>query len=877
MQIIDVKVLRGPNRWSNYRKNLIEATLDLGKLENYPTHKIPGFRERLEKALPSLYEHQCSEGEPGGFLQRVEDGTWMGHVMEHVALELQSLAGMDCGYGRTRSQWERGLYHVVFAFEIEKAGLYALNAALRCVETLAREKDYDCTNDIAELARLRTQYGNGPTTQSMIDEAASRNIPCTTFEDGAHIQLGYGCNQKTIQASIASTTGYIAVSLASDKQKTKDLLARAFVPVPRGIVMAEESDIDKVIEQIGFPLVFKPLDGNKGRGITINIKSKEKALEAWNIAKKISPVVIAESFVEGEDHRFLVINYKLVAVARRTPAHVIGNGRSTIQQLIHKENQDPKRGDGHAKILSRIKIDEITFGILNDQKLRLDSVLPKGKKLFLKRQANISMGGTSEDVTEDVHPQTILLAERIARLMNLDICGIDVVCSDITKPLTQETGAVVEVNAAPGFRMHLCPAKGLGKNVAEAVIDMLYPNKKESRIPLVAITGTNGKTTVTRLIAWIARKAGRSVGYTTTEGIYINNEVCFLGDCSGPESARAVLSDPGVEMAVLECARGGIIRAGLGFDYCSTSIVTNISEDHLGLDDVHSLEDLANVKAVVPRSTFDSGYAILNADNEYVYNLKSEVTCNLALFSMDPQNPRIQHHCDRGGIAAIIEDDYFVIRTGRWKNRVAKVIDVPLTFSGTASFMAQNILAAILAAFVERIEMRYITEGIKSFIPSHELSPGRMNLFAFKDKKLMIDYVHNKDGYAKMKEFMDTIKASQKIGIISATGDRRDDDISDIGRYAGETFDEIIIRHDKDLRGREKEEITRLLTEGIRETNPDIPIKVISDEFEAIEFAIEHAQKNAFIFETADHVQPTIHFVLELQKRNSITEEEVKP
>lgn len=873
MQIIDVKVLRGPNRWSNYRRKLIEATIDLGKLENYPTNRIKGFRERLEKAIPSLYYHWCSEGEPGGFLQRVEKGTWMGHVMEHVALELQAMAGMDCGYGRTRSQWERGLYHVVFAFEIEKAGLYALDAALRMVETLAREKDYDCAEDIIELTKMRARYGFGPSTQSIITEAEKWNIPITPMANGSHVQLGYGARQKAICASISSGTSSIAVNLASDKENTKMILSRSFIPVPQGILLCEEKDIDKAIEKIGFPFVLKPLNGNQGRGITVNITTKEKALEAWPIANKISEYVIAERFIKGDDYRFLVINYKLVAVARRTPACVTGDGRSTIQQLIDKENEDPSRGDGHENILTKIKVDEITKGILDDHKLQLDLVLEKGKKLFLKRQANISMGGTSEDVTDEVHPQTVMLAERIARIMNLDICGIDVVCTDITKPLTKKTGAVLEVNAAPGFRMHLSPSKGLGKNVAEAVVDMLFPDKKESRIPVVAITGTNGKTTVTRLIAWIAMKAGRSVGYTTTEGIYINKEVCFLGDCSGPESARAVLSDPGVEMAVLECARGGIIRSGLGFDNCSTSIITNISEDHLGLEDVHTLEDLANVKAVVARSTLDSGYAILNAENEYVFNMKNELSCNIALFSMDPKNIHIEQHCQRGGIAAVIEDGYFVIRNNKWRNRVAKVQDVPLTFEGTAAFMMQNILAAMLAAFVERIDLKHITEALKTFIPSHELTPGRMNLFSFSGCKLMIDYVHNKDGYEKMKEYVSAVKASKKTGIISGTGDRRDDDLLDIGRIAGETFDEIIIRHDKDLRGRSKDEITKLLTDGIRETNPDIPIKVISDEFEAIEFAIEHSEKDAFIFETADHVQDTISFVLELQKRNSKTEE----
>jgi len=875
MKIFNIRVMRGPNYWSNYRQKLIVMKLDLEELEDIPTNKIDGFAERLEALIPSLYTHRCSEKKPGGFFQRVREGTWMGHVIEHISLELQSLAGMQCGFGRTRSAHARGVYYVLFSYQVESAGIYAAKAAVRLASVLASDEPYEIAHDIKELTRINKNEGLGPSTQSIVNEAAKRNIPYKRLDTDSLVMLGQGVHQKIIRASMACTTSSIGVEIASDKEETKQLLANSFVPVPRGKQIETQTELKQTIEEIGFPLVVKPLDGNQGKGITANIKSNEQAHKAFELAKAISKNVIVERYINGQDYRFLVIDYKLAAVARRTPAMVIGDNASTIQELIDQTNNDPRRGDGHEKVLTTIKVDSITNSILIEKNLTLNSVLPVGEILFLKNTANLSTGGTARDVTDVVHPYNVFLAERIARLMNLDICGIDIIAENISTPITEKTGAVLEVNSGPGFRMHLSPAKGLARNVAESVIKMLFPDNTPSRIPIVAVTGTNGKTTTTRIIAQLAKAAGHNVGYTTTEGIYIQDQAVYYGDCSGPDSAEVILRDPIVDFAVFECARGGILRAGLGFDKCNISIITNVSDDHLGLDDINTVEEMAKVKAVVARSTFDDGYAILNADDDLVYEIKEELDCNIALFSMDEKNERIKLHRQEGGLAAIIEKGYFSVCKGQWKTRITRVEDVPLTFQGKAESMIKNILPAILAATIRDFKPDLISAALKSFIPSPTVTPGRLNIFHFKNFDLMIDYAHNTDGYKELKKFVAHMDA-YKIGIVTSPGDRRDEDIRNTGYYAAQMFDEIIIRHDKDSRGRPKEQITQLIIEGIVRVNPEAGVNVVSDELEAIQFAMNTARQGAFIVDCSDKVQEAIDFVMQAKEREDSMDNETE-
>jgi len=863
MKIININVMRGPNYWSNYRKQLIVMKLDLEECEELPTNKIEGFSERIESLIPSLYEHRCSEKRPGGFFERVKRGTWLGHVIEHVALEIQSLAGMPCGFGRTRSASEKGVYNVVFTYQVENAGIYAAKAAVSIVEALKNNTPYDIKKDLDTLTEINKNEGVGPSTQSILNAAKKRGIPYRRLDNNSLIMFGQGVNQKIIDATLAGTTSSIGVELAADKEETRRILKEGFIPVPEGRSVSNKIELLEVVSSLGFPLVVKPVNGNHGRGITTNIHTDAEVVKAFEKAQTISEEVIVERFIKGFDFRFLVINYKLEAVSRRTAAMVIGDGTLSIQQLIDKTNSDPERGEGHEKVLTRIIVDSQTESILKKHNYTLDTVLPFGEILFLKDTANLSTGGTARDATDIVHPQNAFLAERIARLMNLDICGIDLIAEDITQPITEKTGAVLEVNAGPGFRMHLSPAKGTARNVGEPVIKMLYPEGAPSRIPLIAVTGTNGKTTTTRLIAHFAKMAGHNTGYTTTDGIYINDQLIKAGDCSGPASAEAVLRDPLVDFAVLECARGGILRSGLGFDKSNISIITNITADHLGLNDIDTLEELAKVKSVVPRSTFDDGFAILNADDDTVYSIKDDLDCNIALFSTSDKNQRVISHCDAGGWAAIIEKGYFTICKGEWRIRVAKVNEVPLTFEGRATCMIKNILPSILAASISDFDIKIIRKALQSFVPGPELTPGRMNIFDVRNFKVMIDYAHNADGFNELHQFLKNQKVTEKVGIIASPGDRRDSDITDIGACAGKMFDKIIIRHDKDGRGRTEEQMTKLLTDGIFKVNPGAKIQVISDELEALAFAMEHAGKGTFIVVSTDNIKGSTDFVMQ--------------
>jgi cyanophycin synthetase len=629
--------------------------------------------------------------------------------------------------------------------------------------------------------------------------------------------------------------------------------------------------LEDAIHKLGFPLVIKPINGNHGRGITTNIQDKETALLAFAQAKKVSNSVIVERFITGFDYRILVVNYKLVAAAKRTPAHVVGDGISTIQQLIDEVNKDPRRGYGHEKILTQIDVDAITQKILDEKGLTLESVLEKDQVLYVKDTANLSTGGTAEDVTDIVHPYNVFMAERIAKIVGLDICGIDIMTTDITQPLPDTRGAVLEVNAAPGFRMHLAPTNGLPRNVAAHVIDMLYPAGVTARIPIIAITGTNGKTTTTRLISHIARMKGYKVGYTTTDGVYIQNRLLMTGDCTGPSSAEFVLKDPTVDFAVLECARGGLLRAGLGFKKCNVGIVTNVAADHLGLKGIHTLEQLANVKGVIPETVMPGGYAILNADDDRVYEMKNGLQegVNLALFSMDEHNERIQKHMRNGGLSAIYENGFISIAKGEWKIRVAKAINVPLTFGGKAAFMIQNVLPAVLAAYTQGISIEDIRVAIESFIPSPSQTPGRLNMFEFKNFSILLDYAHNSAGFRALQKFVEKMDGAPKVGIIAGIGDRREEDNNDIGRIAAEMFDEIIIRQDKNLRGKTEEEIISMILSGVREVSADKKVTIIPSEKEAITYAINNAQKGSLIIVSSDVVPDALNLVMKFKEEEA--------
>jgi cyanophycin synthetase len=865
MNIREIRALRGPNYWSVNRHKLIVMVLDIEDLEKRPTNTIDGFLERLKKMFPTMQTHRCSVGTEGGFFERVEEGTWMGHVIEHIALELQTLAGMDVGFGRTRDYGEVGVYNVVFAYLEEEVGKYTAKASVRIAEALIDGREYSMDDDIQQMREIREKVRMGPSTGSLIEEAESRGIPWIRLNKYSLCQLGYGVNQKKIQATVTSQTSNIGVEIAGDKEDTKFLLEQAEVPVPKGDIIRTEEGLKSAVDYVGYPLVVKPINGNHGRGISTNVQNWEDALVAFKAAQNISRSVIIEKYIQGDDYRLLVINYKLVAAAKRTPAHVVGDGKSTIQQLIDEVNKDPKRGYGHEKVLTMIDVNNLTLSILEEHNKTLESVLDKGEVFNLKDTANLSTGGTAEDVTDIVHPYNIFMAERIAKIIDLDICGIDIMTTDIGKPLPDTGGAVIEVNAGPGFRMHIAPAKGLPRNVAGHVMDMLYPPGSTSRIPIVAVAGTNGKTTTTRLIAHMARMKGFKVGYTTTDGVYIQNRLLMTGDCTGPASAEFVLKDPTVDFAVLESARGGLLRAGLGFKKCDIGIVTNVSADHLGLKGIHTIEQLARVKGVVPETVFPDGYAILNADDDLVYEMRKGIKSKLALFSLDENNPRIKRHAKSGGLSAVYENGYITICKGEWKMRVTKAVHVPLTLEGKAVFMIQNVLPAVITGYIRGFSIEDIKASLESFIPSPAQTPGRLNLFRFNQFNVLLDYAHNPAGLRALQQVVEKMDGSPKIGMIAGIGDRRPEDNQEIGMIASEMFDEIIIRQDKNLRGKTEEELIEMIHSGIKSVKPDMKVTIIKSEHEAITHAITNATKGSLLVFCSDVVPDALNLVMKFK------------
>ncbi len=873
MKIEKIQALRGPNIWSIRRKKLIQMRLDLEEMENFPTNKIEGFRERIEQLMPSLISHRCSEGTRGGFFHRIETGTWMGHVIEHIALEIQTLAGMETGFGRTRETKTPGVYNVVFDYIEENAGIYAAEQAVEIALALIENKEYDINACIQKLKEIRERVRLGPSTGSIVEEAVSRKIPWIRLGSNSLVQLGYGVNQQRFQATITGNTSSIAVDIACNKELTKRMLHDAAIPVPMGDLIVDEEELKNVIKKIGYPIVIKPLDGNHGKGSSINVNDWVSSVTGLEHAQKYSKKVIVEKYITGYDFRVLVINNKMVAAARRVPAHVVGDGESNLEKLIERENQDTRRGYGHENVLTEITVDKDTLELLEKLQYTLETVPQRGEVVYLKSTANLSTGGTSIDVTDMVHPENITMAERISKIIGLDVCGIDIMAENLTQPLKESGGAIIEVNAAPGFRMHLAPSEGLPRNVAAPVVDMLYPQGKPFTIPIIAVTGTNGKTTTTRLISHIVKNNGYRVGFTTSDGIYIQNTMLTKGDTTGPVSAEFILKDPTVEFAVLETARGGILRSGLGFSQCDIGVLTNIKEDHLGMNDIHNLKDLTKVKRVVLDSVKKNGWSVLNAEDEYSMRIINDLPSNVAIFSLDENNEYIKKFAKEGRITCVYEEGFVTIKKGDWKIRIGKVKDFPITMEGKAKFMIDNVLAASLACYLYGFGIEDISNSLRTFIPSAQLTPGRLNVFKFKNFKVLIDFAHNPAGYEAIEDYLKNVESTKKIGIISGVGDRRDEDIRLCGKIAGRMFDHIIIRNEKHLRGRTEEEINGLIIDGMQSSGRDVSYETIPKEIDALKHAMGMAEEGTFITALSDVISNAIDLVQDYQARELLEDD----
>jgi cyanophycin synthetase len=863
IEIRNTTVFRGPNIWARMPAILMEV--DIGELEERPTNKIPGFYEHLTELLPGLYEHSCSVGKPGGFLQRLREGTWMGHVLEHVSLELQNLAGAEVTRGKTRGAGERGLYNVVYAYAQEDVGIAAGKLATRLLNHIIYRKDtepdFDFVSELEEkVIRLAERLAFGPSTGAIVSEAERRGIPVLRLDPRrSFVQLGHGAYQKRVWATVTSATADISVDVAGNKELTNRLLHEIGIPVPRADVVRSAEEAAEVARRIGYPVVLKPLDGNHGRGVMINLPDEAAVHEAFPAADSESRTgqIVVETFIPGKDYRILVVNNQIVAVAERVPASIIGDGTHTVAELVEITNQDPRRGIGHEKILTRITVDAQTIEVLAKQGLTLDDVPEEGHFVQLKLTGNMSTGGTSIDRTDDIHPDNVEIARQAAMVVGLDVAGIDFITADIARSVREQRGAIVEVNAGPGFRMHTHPTEGHPRHVGRAVIDMLFPPGSPSRVPIVAVTGTNGKTTTSRMIAHIMKTAGKKVGMTTTDGIYVDATQIAAGDMSGPASAQMVLKNPAIDYAVLETARGGILRSGLGFDRCDVAVVTNVSSDHLGLKGINTVAELARVKQVVPQSVLPDGASVLNADNSYTVEMARVARGEIIFFSMDEENPVVRDHLRERGKAVVLRPtrhgEMITLIEHRRDTSLLLAEEIPATMEGRIRVNIQNAMAAAAAAFAQDVQLEYIRNALRTFTSTFFQSPGRFNLLEIEGRKVLLDYCHNVAGLESMADFVKRMDADRTIAMIALPGDRSDDDIAAFGRLAAGTFDEIVIREDYNPRGRRRGEVADLLKSAIAASGrSDGKVDVVIDEMEAAREAISRAARNDLVILMAD-------------------------
>ncbi len=872
LKIVETRVYRGPNFWSY--EPAIKLVVDLGILEHFPTSAIPGFTEALLQMLPDVGQHTCGTGRVGGFSDRLDEGTWVGHVAEHIALQLQREAGTEVGRGKTRGTGEPGRYNVVYSYAEESVGIAAGQLAVRLVNHLVRaERDFDFAAELERLILLAERAAFGPSTQGILDEAALRDIPYIRLNEQSLVQLGHGVHQKRIRATMTSLTSSLGVDIASDKKLTNRLLAATGVPVPRSEVVRDEEGAVAAAGRIGYPVAMKPLDGNHGRGVMLNLSDADAVRGAYPVARGQSRggAVVVETYLVGNDYRCLVIGGVLRAVAQRVPAHVDGDGTHSIAELVEITNADPRRGIGHEKVLTRIKVDEESISYAREQGFELADVPPRGARVYMKRTGNMSTGGISIDRTEETHPDNVEIAELAARVVGLDIAGIDLVCPDVGQPVRETGGGIVEVNAAPGFRMHTNPTEGEAQYVAKPVIESLFPPGAPSRIPIVAVTGSNGKTTTARMIAHIMKGMGRKVGLTSTDGIYVDGRIVRKADASGPKSASMVLQNPTVDFAVFEVARGGILREGLGYQRNDVAVVLNVTGDHLGLGGITSVRQLAEVKRVIVEAVPRDGVAVLNADDPLVAAMSRHTSGSVIYFSMDPEHERLKFQASRGRRAVTVEQgrngEKIVLRQGRKSMDLVWTHLIPATFEGRARMNVANALAATAAAWAAGAHLHDIRQGLRTFTTSYFMAPGRLNMFELDGYRVVVDYAHNPPAMEALGQFVDLlaqpspggarpIVTGRRIGVVATAGVRRDEDIVELGRVAARYFDEIIVREDENNRGRPRGETAGLIASGIESAGSEARVGTVTtvlDELEATRAALDRADDGDVVVVCVDH------------------------
>lgn len=832
--------------------------LDLGELDGKETREFKGFNDRLLACLPGLNEHQCSLGRPGGFVQRLEEGTYFGHVVEHVAIELAALANVGANHGKTRHSGEPRVYNVAIEYKAEQASRYLLAVAVRLVTAVLNSEAFPVGKEIWEAKQIAVQTELGPSTRAIVEAAEQRNIPWRREGEESLVQLGYGKHRHYIQAATTDRTSATAVELVQDKDYTKALLNRAGIPVPEGRVVRSATEAIAAMHELGAPVVVKPLTGRQGHGVSIGLGTADEMQQAYQDASLFSPAVLVEKLLTGRNYRLLVVDYKLVAASERTPCTVTGDGKHSIKELIDTENRNPLRGEGHEKPLTQIRVDHSVVQHLKRIGLTRKYVPRDKEEVTLSERVNLSAGATARDVTDEVHPSIKSMCERAARLVGLDVCGVDLIAENISEPVKR--GGILELNAGPGLRMHCFPSEGQPRDVGGAIVEMIYPKGDNGRIPIISVTGTNGKTTVTRMIDHVLESLGQTVGMTTTDGIYIGGERIVEGDTTGPGSAQAVLSDPSVDVAVLETARGGIIRRGLGYDWSNVGVITNIGEDHLGQDGIKTVEDVVYIKSLVAERVCEGGTLVLNADNELVVGIGRQRSVTkrkkqIFYFSLNSDNPIVREHLLQGGTAFLFQDGWIWETTRNETYRIIDVASVPATMNGSAEFQIANLLAAIAACRAHNVPRYAISKSLKKFT-SYTNNPGRVNLYKLNGGHVMVDYGHNPNAFEAICRMASKWENRRVTGVIGVPGDRDDSLIVHAGRIAARGFHRLIIREDHDLRGRKAGAVAQLLCDAALDEAPEIDCQVVLDEHEALHHAVKTMEHGEVVVVFYEKLEP---------------------
>lgn len=858
MKIRSIRAVHGPNVF--HHKPVLIMLIDLEDLSEKGSHEVDGLTERLLKILPTLEEHHCSPGHRGGFVERLKRGTYPAHIIEHIALELSELSGIGVHYGKTVHAGEDSVYQVVVRFKSEEGMKEVLHSAVEIANAIYHCDPINLDEHMVRITRAISKGELGPSTQAIINAAERRNIPWMQLEGLGLIQLGWGKYRKFIQATTTSSTTDIGVQIARDKEFTKKLLMSAAIPVPHGALVFSEEEALEAMEDIGGGVVVKPFDGNHGRGVSLDVVTKDDMAIAFQLARSESTGgVLVEECFKGSDYRVVIVDGKIVAASERIAAHVIGDGKSTVQSLIDSENENPLRGEGHEKPLTKLSLDE-------RKHVSPDFIPVQGEIVFLRDTANISTGGLAIDVTDEVHPEVQSMCERVARIVGLDVCGLDLILEDISEPLKGQKGGVIEVNAGPGIRMHHHPSKGSSRDVGAAIVNSLFKNSVSGRIPIISITGTNGKTTVTRILDHIFLSLGMCPGTTTTNGIFINGEMVSDGDTTGPVSARTVLNDPSVDIGILETARGGIVRRGLGFDWCDVGIITNVHADHIGQDGIESIDDILKIKSLVAERVREGGTIVLNADVPELVQLAREKLDTkkrkLIYFSMNEYSPVLQKHLAEGGSAYFMRAEEIVYRSRYGEEIISQASAIPLTFGGTASFHIANVMTVLAACEALDVPRQSVLEALKSFA-HHDQNKGRTNLFKVGKGHILLDYGHNPDALIAIGAMTKKWNVTKRTGVITTPGDRSDDLIRMSGIAAALVFDKVIVREDNDTRNRPPGEIARILCEAVNQEKRNSDCEIARDPIDALKKSIDQMEQGELVIYFYESLEPVMKTLAE--------------